>query len=478
MCGIVGMISRKQQGFFGIDLDIMENLLVLDTLRGLDSTGVFAVDKGKSVGIMKIASNPYHLFACDDWSKFRNHAVQQGRIIMGHNRKATQGAVNSNNAHPFHENNIVLIHNGTLRGDHKKMADVEVDSHAVAVAFNEKGAENVLPEINGAFAFVWWDIEKGKLFAIRNDERPLNIVLTDDLLILASEAWMPHALLSRHNRKVESTKELEIGKLYEFDLDGTYTTKDINIKKPVYSTNTTDYCGGNWSTPRRQGAALTCIKGGADTEKGKEVKNNPPPSTLLSQFKINDRIRLQILDYDVGERQTHVRVRGKVADVGLEPIDFVCNIPCVNKADVIESQVAKMADKGFVTGEISSIVSTNCGPSLYIRNLTPENRVTLHNGDISEQVWNGIVATHQCKHCTAAIFDDEAPFTVVEQSAPDVVTGVVCVDCVEDRIKDLEKKNEFQQRRADAVQINKRLSDQLAELVVDVPAGASSPTVH
>src|SRR5215213_5644178 len=219
MCGIVGLIARKTGGFFHSDLEMMEGLLLLDTLRGPDSTGVFSVMRDKSLCLTKIGSHPLHLFTTPAWAKNRGKTVQNGRIIIGHNRKATSGAVNSENSHPFYEENIVLVHNGMVRGGHKKMAEVEVDSHAVCHAFNEKGAEEVLKTLDAAFAFVWWDIKQQKLFAVRNSERPLTISVTDELYIIASEAWMPAGVCGRMNpsKKILEVINVEPGQLYSFD---------------------------------------------------------------------------------------------------------------------------------------------------------------------------------------------------------------------------------------------------------------------
>jgi glucosamine 6-phosphate synthetase-like amidotransferase/phosphosugar isomerase protein len=63
MCGIVSIISKRQGGFWHADLELFEGLLILDTTRGLDSTGVFCVDSARQVGFMKVASHPFNLFA-------------------------------------------------------------------------------------------------------------------------------------------------------------------------------------------------------------------------------------------------------------------------------------------------------------------------------------------------------------------------------------------------------------------------------
>ena len=188
MCGLVGLISRRTGGFWSKDLDTMEQMLLIDSLRGKDSTGAFTVYKNKQSEIIKVASHPMHLFACGAWGEFRNRAVQRGKIIIGHNRAATRGAVRTENAHPFVEDNIILVHNGTLY-DHTNLtkAKVEVDSNAIAHALSG-GADpkEVLPTIRGAFALIWYDTDKEKLYAIRNEQRPLCLLETDDNYVLSS----------------------------------------------------------------------------------------------------------------------------------------------------------------------------------------------------------------------------------------------------------------------------------------------------
>jgi len=147
MCGIVGMIAKKQAGFSYSEVAAFKDALLIDSLRGEDSTGVFSVMRNKTVNAIKVATHPLHLYQCTDWTSLESKIVQHGRFVVGHNRSATKGAIKTENAHPFHEGKIILVHNGTLRGDHKELADVEVDSHAICHALNEKPPEEVIKEL-------------------------------------------------------------------------------------------------------------------------------------------------------------------------------------------------------------------------------------------------------------------------------------------------------------------------------------------
>jgi hypothetical protein len=248
MCGIIGLIARTDQGFWQRDADLLEQLLIVNSLRGKDSTGVFTTFRNKQAEVLKLGSNPFNLFRTKEWADFRTSMVSRGRLVIGHNRAATKGAVTTENAHPFVENNIILVHNGTL-WDHSKLSDkqFDVDSNAIAHALSESPIEEVLPKLRGAYALVWYDTEKQKLFAVRNDERPLFIIESDNMFVLSSEPMIAALPLSRQNRKIENVVEVPTFELLEFDQKGKMDSR--KLEKPVvsYSSYSTTYKGnGKW----------------------------------------------------------------------------------------------------------------------------------------------------------------------------------------------------------------------------------------
>jgi len=243
MCGIIGLIARTEQGFWQRDADLLEQLLIVNSLRGKDSTGVFATFRNKQAEVLKLGSNPFNLFRCKEWTDFRTTMASRARIVIGHNRAATKGAVSTENAHPFVENNIILVHNGTL-WDHSKLSDkqFDVDSNAIAHALSEGSIDDVLPKLRGAFALVWYDTEKQKLFAIRNDERPLFIIESENMFVLSSEPMIAALPLSRQNRKIENVVEIPTFELLEFDQKGKMESR--KLEKPTYTSYSTTYKGG------------------------------------------------------------------------------------------------------------------------------------------------------------------------------------------------------------------------------------------
>jgi hypothetical protein len=234
LCGIVGLISRRPAGFNFSDMEMYENMLLIDSLRGKDSTGAFTRFRNGDVRVIKHGSHPFNLFRTNEWKDFKNQVIQRGKFVIGHNRAATRGVVNTDNAHPFVEDNIILVHNGTLR-EQKNLTEekTDVDSHAIAHALSKGSYAEVLPQINGAFALVWYDTETDRLYAARNDERPLNLLISNDIYFLSSEAWIAGIPAGRNNIKVTENIILEPGEVFVFTPDGKYTVEkvDLNAKK-------------------------------------------------------------------------------------------------------------------------------------------------------------------------------------------------------------------------------------------------------
>jgi hypothetical protein len=536
MCGIVSIISKRQAGFYSSDLGTFENLLILDTLRGLDSTGVMCIDSARQVGVMKVASHPFHLFAAQDYTKWRGRAVGSGRILVGHNRKATQGSINSKNAHPFHSGNIVLVHNGTLRGDHKKdFANVDVDSHSLAIAFDENGAEDVLPKINGAFALIWWDIEKNSLFAIRNDERPLQVVETADNFYVLSEAWMALQLLSKENTKVLDVFDIQPGELYEFKIGGKHTTKKIEVQTDYWTNNTSYHTGRsryaqhgganassvqspksppsssqtgtggtstgqsgttahsgtgstNSSQSQPQSTALTLVKnsssptkGGTDgKEAGSRAANDVPlPMDMAThvpcaEFTVGMAILVKLYEMKLNDSRELYFCRGKVCEPGAPEIDVATYIKA---SEIPEGQAVKYIHAP-VEATVRKHTQSSCGRSLYVAKVVLPEFVNVHNHRIAETEWNYITAYCKCGVCQKRIHDEDRDYTGVMRK-PGNKYSVTCADCIEENLKGAEQ-HEFTQNRLASLQAYQRECDALAGShdCGPSPEPSRTPTVH
>lgn len=219
MCGLVTIVSKKSFGFIAKDVQVFEQLLYADYLRGEDSTGVIGADKYGNFYIDKSAISAHDFL--QQWSGGEHYKEMQkdGVALIGHNRKGTVGKISDVTAHPFVvKNQFAMVHNGTLYG-HRQLHDTDVDSEALAMHIEETINSDdysldklgqCLADVYGAYACIWYNQKTHKVQFVRNNQRPLCIADTQDAWYLASEATMLHWILSRNGikaTKLELIKE-------------------------------------------------------------------------------------------------------------------------------------------------------------------------------------------------------------------------------------------------------------------------------
>lgn len=228
MCGIVTVAgeSTKQND------NILETLLILDQLRGIDSTGIAVIPRGDfDVNIAKNVGNAYDLFNTLQYGKAINCAT---RAIIGHNRSATSGTVIRKNAHPFENDSLVGVHNGTLTSKWKlaDSKDFTVDSENLYHHIHKHGLKDCLNHLTGAWSLVWWDKTEETLNFLRNKERPMFLCWSKNFksLYAASEKWMLQVALSRHGVEYTDINETEVDMHYSFPI-----SKEGAISKPHVS---------------------------------------------------------------------------------------------------------------------------------------------------------------------------------------------------------------------------------------------------
>lgn len=516
MCGIIGIISRTGNGFYAAEADLLEGLLVLDTLRGMDSTGVMVVMGNRQVAVTKIASHPLHLFRTADWPKLRSMTIQRGRIAIGHNRAATRGSVTSDNAHPFVEEHICLVHNGTLRGDHKKdLADREVDSAAIAAAFAARGAEAVIPEINGAFALAWWDSSTERLHLIRNEERPLCIIKTEKHYVVCSEAWMGLQLLERANTKVEDKIFLTPGMLYSFDIRGNMQTKLIPLRKEPVVTPTNfhpstmagvhqQYRGhAAWDDDEWPDNGLDIHgkpfpKGNPDivitgtpktvvpTNTALRIVGVPHAAALLTSpnkvqtsndnYTRGEVVAFELTKIELGKpdiRDFRHRFTGKITSPGKPSDDCTGWMPAAFDMDR-----GPFYRQQKLTATFTHVLNGVCGDTVFLDDVHIDREVPtwLKNQHIQQLEWDYVVEHCRCGKCQAKIDDVEAPMTSVQKN-PGNKLRVICADCVEDQLQG-EMKNDFIKLRDSTLQNWVKRSEESGHVHVTTPQSTGSPTVH
>lgn len=222
MCGIVGAATAMTNGFRNDEVDTFLEMLYYDALRGMDSTGVMGVNTWGNVVVHKEASQAAVFLKNNEIKMFRSEMIREGKFLVGHNRAATRGVVKDENAHPFIiDDKIVLVQNGTWKGDHKHVKDTEVDTEALAHLIHEAGDDvvSVFRKINAAYALSWYNVEKKTLYLARNDERPLWLCFTKTGSIFwCSEPGFMRLALIRNGLEVEKMEEVPKQTLISFEL--------------------------------------------------------------------------------------------------------------------------------------------------------------------------------------------------------------------------------------------------------------------
>lgn len=265
MCGHVGAAGPLT----GKHEKAIRQLLVLDSLRGEDSTGVAVVNrKGDDIIVAKQVGNPYELFAT---KQFDLAFKRINKVVIGHNRYATQGKVNKQNSHPYEFDSLVGAHNGTLTSkyclaDHTRF---DVDSENLFHHIDKKGLKDALDNMSGAWALVWWDKYEEEIKFLRNKERPMWLTTTKDgVLFWASEAWMLEVILSRNDIEFSKPALLPEDTLYSFYVDEKGEVAKPRVaaspstkKEYIYQGNSSNRWSGNGNhnQPNRNNTGNTNI---------------------------------------------------------------------------------------------------------------------------------------------------------------------------------------------------------------------------
>lgn len=236
MCGIVGVVRFDAYGCNYKEKEIFSDLLICNSVRGTDGTGVFIVNEENVVRTLKVGSHPFGLLHCDKWSKFFSPPVdtkfkkKEDRAIIGHNRLKTTGKNTTEHAHPHKSGHITLVHNGTLQpySDLPNIKKLDVDTQALCVGIETLGIQEAIGKTHGSYAIVYFDEKAGTLNMLRNSERPLAMAVnkTYSRIFFASEPEMLKWILSRNHIH---NSEFEIGMLKP-DMLYTWNLNDLDMK--------------------------------------------------------------------------------------------------------------------------------------------------------------------------------------------------------------------------------------------------------
>lgn len=217
MCGIVGLAALNDLGVSYKDREALRDMIVADSLRGSEGTGVMVMNARQEVRVMKQAGDPYTLFRNKGWRDFFDPPYHQSTpkdlMVVGHNRWASVGAINTKNAHPHQAGRITLVHNGTLQLHSRLpgMRQCDVDSEALARGIDEMGIDQAIAGTYGAYAIIYFNSEDGTVNLLRNEERPLCFAVDSEQskILFASEPLMLKWIASRRGIKIGALQMLK-----------------------------------------------------------------------------------------------------------------------------------------------------------------------------------------------------------------------------------------------------------------------------
>ena len=266
MCGIIAYLSKEN--FYSRDVhSALNNMLWIDTIRGDHSTGIIYQSEGQ-VEYYKKAVPGYDFVSLPIPSAVLG-APEKTRFIIGHNRAATLGSVNSANAHPFEFDHIVGVHNGTLYNHHSLTptgVNHQVDSMHLYDAISREGSKVILPKVDGSFNLIWHDNSDNTIHICKNKDRPFTFakIKGKDTMIGASEKAMLKWLLKRHRMEIEFCWDPEnnVEYVFEQDANGAVIKYIEEIKHEAYVKPVITYPKTNNKYDNRNKGKVTTTKFG------------------------------------------------------------------------------------------------------------------------------------------------------------------------------------------------------------------------
>lgn len=214
MCGIVGYIGKQDASNI-----VLSGLKRLE-YRGYDSYGICFIEKDKHYLFKRVGKIE------KTEQEFLNKNFK-GSVCIAHNRWATTGLVNEENAHPHCDckEEIFVVHNGIvenykelkeklIKEGHKfsSETDTEVIAHLIEKYYKdnlENAVKRALDDIRGTYGLVVASVKEPDKIVVARMSSPLIIGVGDNEFLVASD---PSAIISR-TRQIINLDDGEIAVL-------------------------------------------------------------------------------------------------------------------------------------------------------------------------------------------------------------------------------------------------------------------------
>lgn len=403
--------------------------LHLASFRGTQGTGVGLVADDGEITVNKTHLASVDFLRTEMWD-FVESNLMNSHVIMGHTRFPTfSNTVHAKNAQPFCYDNtdksrtVLLTHNGHINSHHDLTKGIKgfthpVDSAHVARAMAETtNPKDLLVDMRGNYALVWYDEQRRLVCAANNGGRELWMAPSKnkEQMYYCSERTMLKFCLDRAGIDYKEIVEVpEMQCLYwELDAKETAVGKFFKYKeKPfvsAYVTQESKWKGGG---------------GGHSVKKGSEVWASMRPDTSLTLYP----------DTSPGKKSEYGRMLCTVPS----SMGSVCEIEGVKKAtfdDVLVPLFSKNGntfpcrvnnyemedgpdgkkfplykvsiDMNKLDQEVSRLKNRGIAPAIYSVNGVPQNTPQLVPGPgksvkITKDAWDK-VAREGCFYCQGDI---------------------------------------------------------------------------
>ena len=415
MCGLVAIVSKNKVGFNFKDKTIFLQMLISDMFRGMDSTGIFAVNKHGNLNMIKDASHASLFINKKEANTYFNNFVSDYHIVVGHNRKATMGATTSENAHPFIEGNICLVHNGTLQ-NHYKLAQRTVDSNAIAAHIEEHGYKSLLKNIEGAYALIWYNAAEKTLYFTRNADRPLHLVETNDKIYLASEAKMLDWILDRNDITKVSIQNVPTDKVFKFNLETRKLEAESKPKKAEPPKNKFQQSFQNKQTGENNKNHSTS---GQSALTVYSASNN---AATIETYKSNQVVQWRLLDWE--PREASYKFIGETTDGFKTPVNIFLDMKVWSQAEI-----DTLINAEWLQGTVSTISWKAGVTQLYLKTIcaSPVIRTRNHKMVSINQVEEAGGACCSCG--TVLNTKEDIQTAVIAMNSKNEIQFITCDQC-------------------------------------------------